>query len=234
VRLLAIVHEESAGLGVFADAARAHGVELVDWRIADGVPAPVDWDAVVTLGGAVNADEDVDHRWIAAERAFLASLVERRVPLLAVCLGAQLLAQATGGSVTRMPQSEIGWYETAVAAEAADDPLIGPLAPSFEALGWHHYSFELPPGATELARSAACAQAYRVGEIAWGVQFHPEVTIADFEKWVDGYRRGEDTGGAALDPDSLLAATRARIDAWNALGRELCSRFIDVVVAGRD
>jgi GMP synthase (glutamine-hydrolysing) len=231
VRLLAIVHEEAAGLGVFADAARARGVELVRWRIADGEPAPGDCDAVVTLGGAVNADEEAEHRWITAERAFLASLVERRVPLLAVCLGAQLLAQAAGGSVTRMAQSEIGWYEATVATAAGRDPLIGPLAPSFDALEWHHYSFALPPGATELACSAACVQAYRVGEVAWGVQFHPEVTIADFEKWVDGYRRGEDTGGVELDPDSLLAATRARIGAWNALGRELCARFIDVALA---
>jgi GMP synthase (glutamine-hydrolysing) len=228
VRLLAIVHEESAGLGVFADAVRSSDAELVTWAITAGEPEPESYDAVITLGGAVNTDEEPRHRWIGSERAFLASLLERRVPVLAVCLGAQILAEAVGGSVGRMRRSEIGWYEVAVAPEAAEDPLLGPLAPRFDALEWHHYGFELPPGATELARSEACVQAYRVGELAWGVQFHPEVTLADFEAWVDGYRRGEDTGGLELDPDELLAGTRERIDAWSALGRELCSRFIAV------
>jgi GMP synthase-like glutamine amidotransferase len=225
MRLLTIVHEDTDGPGVFIDAARSRGAELVAWEIARGAPVPADFDAVITLGGAANTNESL--AWIAAEREFLASLVEEGVPLLAVCLGAQVLGEAIGGSVERMPVSEIGWYPVSVAPAGVEDPLLGRLAPSFDALEWHHYELSLPADAVVLARTPACIQAYRVGAAAWGVQFHPEVTLADFTAWVDGYRRGEDTGGLDFDPDQLLASTRERIVAWNALGRELCGRFID-------
>jgi GMP synthase-like glutamine amidotransferase len=228
VRLLTIIHDDHDGPGVFGDAAAACGAELVTWKIAQGGRVPDGYDAVITLGGAANTDENQD--WIAAERMLLSSLVEQKVPVLAVCLGAQLLAEAIGGSVRRMPVSEIGWYPVTVSArdEAAADPLIGPLAPSFEALEWHHYEVTLPPACTPLARSDTCIQAYRAGEVAWGVQFHPEVSLADFEAWVDGYRRGEDTGGLVVDPDELLSRTRARIGEWHQLGRALCGRFLDL------
>jgi GMP synthase (glutamine-hydrolysing) len=228
VRLLTIVHDEHDGPGVFAEAAAAWGAELATWEIASGDPEPAAYDAVITLGGAANTDENQD--WIAAERTLLGSLLERGVPILAVCLGAQLLAEAIGGSVTRMPVSEIGWYPVSVSGEdgAAADPLIGPLAPSFDALEWHHYEVTLPAACTPLARSETCVQAYRAGENAWGVQFHPEVSLVDFEAWVDGYRRGEDTGGLELDPDELLRRTQARIGAWHELGRRLCGRFLDL------
>lgn len=232
MRLLAIVHDEHDGPGVFADAAAARGVELITWEIASGAPAPDGYDAVVTLGGAANTN-DADG-WIAAERSLLASLVRDGTPLLAVCLGAQLLAEAIGGSVSRMPVSEIGWHPVTLTEVGSGDPVLGALAPAFDALEWHHYEVELPATTTVLASSDACVQAYRVGASAWGVQFHPEVSLGDFEAWVDGYRRGEDTGGLRLDPDALLARTRTRIGEWNALGRELCGRFLAVVEEPRE
>jgi GMP synthase-like glutamine amidotransferase len=231
VRVLAIVHDDHAGPGVFADATRALGAELVSWDVVAGARAPEDplaCDAVITLGGAMNTDEAAVHPWIDDEQAVLAELVAREVPVLAVCLGAQMLAEALGGSVRRASESEIGWFDVEVDAAAETDPLLGSLAPRFEALEWHHYEFQLPPGAVELARSARCLQAYRFGDRAWGIQFHPEVTSGDFAAWVEGYRRGEDTGGLQLDPDALLAVTQPRIGAWNKLGRQLCERFIAV------
>ena len=108
------------------------------------------------------------------------------------------------------PEPEIGWHDVTLTAEGADDPLLAPLAPGFEAFEWHSYEFGLPAGATPLARSAACLQACRLGEAAWAIQFHAEVTAKDAEAWIDDYRSDEDAVRIGLDPDALRAETRSR------------------------
>ena len=112
-------------------------------------------------------------------------------------------------------------------AEGAEDPLLAPLAPRFTAFQWHSYEAPLPPGATALARSAVCLQAYRIGESAWGIQFHAEVSAADAEYWIADYRSDPDAVRIGIDPEALRVETRAAIGDWNRLGRELCGRFID-------
>jgi GMP synthase (glutamine-hydrolysing) len=106
---------------------------------------------------------------------------------------------------------------------------MAPLFPGFTAFQWHSYEFTLPPGATPLARSEVCLQAFRAAEVAWGIQFHAEVSRADAESWIDDYRSDEDAVRIGLDPDRLRRQTRDAIEDWNALGRALCERFVDVV-----
>ncbi len=96
------------------------------------------------------------------------------------------------------------------------------LPPKFDAFQWHHYTFEIPSGATELARSDVCTQAFRAGERAWGIQFHAEVTFDMVQAWT-----AEDPNDLPSPADDFLAATRARIDGWNEQGRELCGAFLD-------
>jgi GMP synthase (glutamine-hydrolysing) len=230
VRVLSIVHQPDAGPGVFAEAIRTHGAQLDYWLLPGGEDPPRDplgYDAVLTLGGAMHADQDREHPWLPREKALLADLLEREVPLLGLCLGAQLIAAAAGASVLRAKEPEIGWYEVTLAGEAVDDPVLGPLAPRFTALEWHSYEFLLPDRATPLASSRRCLQAYRIGEVAWGIQFHAEVTLADFEGWLDQYRSDEDAVRLGLDPTALRTETRAAIKNWNDLGRGLCKRFLD-------
>jgi GMP synthase (glutamine-hydrolysing) len=237
MRVLAIVHESDAGPGVFLDSIREAGAELHSWRFADEGPPwcdPRDYDAVLTFGGAMHPDEQAQHPWLAEEKALLAELIERRVPLLGVCLGAQLVAAAAGALVRRAPEPEIGWYEVELTGNARRDPLIGTMAARFDALEWHSYEFRLPPGAIALAQSAACLQAYRVGEMAWGIQFHAEVTMADFNSWLAHYSSDPDAVRLGLDPERMHAETAARIDAWNALGRGLCARFLAVAADRAD
>jgi GMP synthase (glutamine-hydrolysing) len=231
MRALAIVHQRDAGPGVFADAFRAEGVELEHWYRGESDQPPGelgDYGAVLTFGGAMHADQESKHAWIASEKVLLAELRETGMPLLGVCLGSQLLAAAAGGEVRRAREPEIGWYEVEVTAEGSDDPLLGPLAPRFEAFEWHSYEFDLPPGAVALARSPTCLQAYRLGPVAWGIQFHAEVSAADAERWIDDHRSDEDAVRIELDFEELRSQTRERIDAWNDLGRALCERFLAV------
>jgi GMP synthase-like glutamine amidotransferase len=236
VRVLTIVHDSDAGPGVFAEVIRARGVEWHSWRLPEEGPPwcdPRDYDAVLSFGSAVHPDQEDDYPWVAEERQLLADLIEQGVPLLGVCLGAQLVAAAAGARVRRAAQPEIGWYDVDVAARASHDPLIAPLAPRFDALEWHSYEFALPPDATALASSANCLQAFRVGELAWGIQFHAEVTLEDFESWLRDYGRHGDALRLDLDPERLRDQTRAQIASWNELGRGLCERFLRIAATRR-
>ena len=230
MRALAIVHQRDAGPGVFADAARASRVELESWVPAESDSPPRAlgaYDAVMIFGGAMHADQEERHPWLHDEKVLLRDLLERRTPLLGVCLGAQLLAEAAGAPPRRAREPEIGWYEVEVTEAGARDPLLADLAPRFEAFQWHSYEFPLPPRATALAKSPACLQAYRVEDSAWGIQFHAEVTCEDAEAWIDDYRSDEDAVRMKIDPDALRLRTRELIPCWNALGRGVCERFLE-------
>ena len=231
MRVLSITHERDAGPGVFADAIAARGGVLEQWfrAEADAPPAdPATYDAVMTFGGSMHVDQRDQHAWIAPEIALLRELLERGTPLLGVCLGAQLLSEAAGGDAHRAREPEIGWFEVEVTDRGGRDPLLGPLAPRFEAFEWHSFECGLPAQATVLARTPVCAQAFRVSEAAWGIQFHAEVSAADVERWIDDYR-AEDPRRDGVDPDALRAQTLPRMAAWNDLGRELCERFLATV-----
>ncbi len=231
MRALAIVHQPDAGPGVFADEMRDRGVQLDEWRLSErgtGPPREIaDYDAVLTFGGAMHADQEDRHPWLRFEKDFLAAMLDDGMPILAVCLGTQVLADAAGGEARRASEPEIGWFEIEVTEEGSKDPVIGPLAPSFTGFQWHSYEALPPGGAAILARSAVCPQAYRIGDRAWGIQFHAEVTAADSRHWIDDYRSDEDAVRIGVDPEALRTETEERIGEWNRLGRELCGRFLD-------
>jgi GMP synthase (glutamine-hydrolysing) len=233
MRALAIVHQPDAGPGVFADEMRARGVELEQWALSErgqGPPREIaEYDAVLTFGGAMHADQEGPHPWLRFEKDFLAAMLEDDMPILAVCLGTQVLADAAGGQARRASEPEIGWFQVEVTEEGAADPVIGPLAPSFTGFQWHSYEAIPPDGAAILARTPICPQAYRIGDRVWGIQFHAEVTAADLSHWIDDYRADEDAVRIGVDPEALRKETEPRIEDWNRLGRELCGRFLDAV-----
>jgi GMP synthase (glutamine-hydrolysing) len=230
VRVLAIVHQRDAGPGVFAEAIRDTGGVLDEWTLAERPQPPGDpfgYDAVMVLGGAMNVDEGERHGWIAEEEALLRELLEREVPLMGLCLGGQLLAAATGAKPRRASHPEIGWHQVEVTPEGKNDPVIGPLTPSFEAFQWHSYEFPLPLGAVPLAHSEVCLQACRLGKRAYAIQFHPEVSGADAMHWIDDFEADPDAVRIGIDPAVLGAETEKKIDAFNELGRSLCRRWIE-------
>ena len=233
MRALAIVHQRDAGPGVFADEMRDRGVQLDQWLLSERGTSPpaeiAEYDAVLTFGGAMHADQEDRHPWLRFEKDFLAAILDDGMPILAVCLGCQLLAEGAGGEVRRASQPEIGWHQVEVTEAGATDPVIGPLAPGFTAFQWHSYEAVPPDAAAILARSPVCSQAYRIGERAWGIQFHAEVTAADVGRWIDDSRSDEDAVRIGIDREALRRETEERIAAWNRLGRELCGRFLDAV-----
>jgi GMP synthase (glutamine-hydrolysing) len=230
LRALTSVHHLNAAAGVFADSAAEAGCELVEWLPHEAPPPPLDGiDAAIIFGGEAQVDDEDGHSWLRPEKQLIRELLERRIPTLGVCLGSQLLAEAAGGGARRAAQPEIGWYEIELTAEAGSDPLLGALPERFEGFQYHHYEWLLPPEATALARSTACLQAFRVdAHPAWGVQFHPEVTMPDLSSWLDTFGEDPDAVASGLDPELIRSESHAKIEAWNDLGRTLSERFFQL------
>jgi GMP synthase-like glutamine amidotransferase len=227
MNLLAIVHGANVPPALFAEEVEERGHRLDEWSLAWGTPPPLPpdaYDGVFILGGSMHADQDERHPWLREENFFVQRLLDLHIPLLGVCLGAQLIAKAAHAPVTACTEPEVGWHEVELTAEAADDPLFSALPQRFSAFQWHFYGFTAPAGAEELARSDSCSQAFRLGDAAWAVQFHPEVTREVIAGWMQ-----ESPGEIPVDAAQLLEETDALIDDWNEIGRALCGSFLEIV-----
>lgn len=180
--LLAIQHVPWEGPHRILDACGALHVETVKPLAGQALPDHDEVAGALVMGGPMNVDEVERFPALAAEREWLAGAVERGMPVLGICLGAQLLARALGAEVRAGTAPEIGFAPVAVSDP--DDPLLGGLAPSTEVLHWHGDVFDLPDGAEHLASSERTeCQAFRAGN-AWGVLFHPEADLALVEAWL--------------------------------------------------
>ncbi len=178
-------HTERGSLGLYAAPLGAAGATPVIWDAyaADDPPARLDaFDALIVLGGAMNPDEDATYPWLGRVRDALREAVDLGLPVLGICLGAQLLAQALGGEAPA-GERELGWHGVELEPAAADDPLFADVPTPFTTLHWHRYSCEPPAGAVPLARTWSALQAFRIGERSWGVQFHGEVGGELAELW---------------------------------------------------
>jgi GMP synthase (glutamine-hydrolysing) len=230
MRVLGIVHGDEVRSGVFADVVAERGDAIDEWSIPSGQPPPrplSSYDAAIVFGGGMHPDQEEEHPWLRDEEALLRRLLGTGMPLLGICLGAELIAKATGAAVVPA-RPEVGWFDVELAPAAGSDPVLGALPQRFCAFQWHFYAWEVPAGAVELASSPACPQAFRLFDRTWGVQFHPEVTLEQVEDWLVADRH-EVPG----DPEALAQESRARIEEWNAIGRRLCEAFLDAAETAR-
>jgi GMP synthase-like glutamine amidotransferase len=189
-------------------AARGAEVDVIHAPTVAAWPDPTTVDAVVSLGSdrSVHASRDP---WIAEQVAFLRAAHDAGVPVVGICFGGQALAAALGATVSRAPETEIGWIDV-----EGDDGYGGRW------FTWHEDVFDLPPGATELARAASGLQAFAVGASV-GLQFHPEVTPAIVEDWLDGAPR------AVADPEPMRSETMSTV----AAARERAFALMDRIAA---
>jgi GMP synthase-like glutamine amidotransferase len=226
MRFLVIQHDADKGLGLLAAPLRECGVEL-DVRLAgrDSIELG-DHAAVVALPGL--ADPVDDTAAVRATREVLGAAYRRRLPVLGICLGAELLAEAAGGAVCRCP-AEYGYCRISIEPAAWSDPLLRTLPAELEAFQAHGFAVEPPPGAVTLARSARALQAFRLAGRSWGLQFHPEPTVDMLESWLR-------TIAPELRRNSVLPAEVARrarqqVPLWAKRAREIARGFVQAVAA---
>lgn len=174
-------HVEFEGLGIYDFALRSRGFDIETFLVPkQGVPKDVA-DFHIIVGGPMSANGR--DPWIASEIAFVGKAVASGKPVLGICLGAQIMAKALGGSVYKGPQLEIGMTAIHLTAEGKADPVFGQLQDPAEVFEWHGEGIQPPPGAVVMASSAAYpVQAFRYGPKAVGVLFHAEMDRTDIDR----------------------------------------------------
>jgi GMP synthase-like glutamine amidotransferase len=191
------------------------------------------YDGVVVMGGPMSACSDERFASRQAEVALLRDALGLALPTLGVCLGAQLLALAAGGLVYPGADGpEVGWSGVELLPTCERDALFDGFPHRLPVLHWHGDTFDLPPGAQRLAHNERYPnQAFRVGEAAWGLQFHLEVTAAAVEGFLDAFPT--DAARAPGGAVAVRAATAASLAALAPLRDQAFDRFAALVAGGR-
>jgi GMP synthase (glutamine-hydrolysing) len=217
---------------VFAD-------DGVDVRVLEAFDPAAEWpdaddvSGVVMFGGSMNVDQLAAHPFLARDRDLARTAVEHAVPYLGICLGAQLLARALDSPVVPAPVREIGFEPLHPLPAAASDPLLSHYEDGDRVFHWHEDTLELPRRAVHLATGdRIAAQAFRVGPVAWGLQFHFEIDGHEMELWLDASGPGvEEAWGKSAE--TLRREAGAHLDAHQAKGAEILRRFAAIVRGAR-
>jgi len=184
---------------------------------------------LVVLGGPMNVDEVDRYPFLAHDVSWIRQAVESRLPVLGICLGAQLLAKALGARVYPSGVKEIGWYPIQMTPAAGHDPLFA-RSGTETVFQWHGDTFDLPPGAVHLAHSRLCEnQAFRHGPNAYGLQFHVEMTAAMIDDWLgEPHNCGELAALDYVDPDDIRAQSPQEMPRLQVLAGQMLGRFAEM------
>jgi len=177
--------------------------------------------ALIVMGGAMGADDGHEYPFLEDVKQLIRQAVVAGAPYLGICLGGQLLAAALGARVVSGRWEELGVLPVNLTAEGRSDQLFGGIDEHFFTFQWHHDSFDVPAGGVLLASSPGCPhQAFRVGESAWGLQFHPEVTVPIIRDWCAWERE------PTARTDALISAFVAGAGNYGATARQLLHNFL--------
>ncbi len=235
MRALVIHPDPTELLGLVGQALVAQGFELDSFvvvpmerfetpDVSTEFPALAGYDLVVVLGAPWGAWDDARiGSWLGDLLDLLRTAHSVELPILGICFGGQALARALGGTVAPGPTPEIGWYEI-----ATDRPELVSAGPWFQ---WHYDRLTPPPGSTELARTDLASQAFVIGR-SLGLQFHPELDVAELQGWLAMGGHGEALE-AGFDPGELSAATEAQMAAATTQTETLIAAFLQDVAGLR-
>ena len=224
-------HLPDEGPGYAAEWLAAHGHSLTFTRLFEpypSFPALSEFDGLLILGGAMSVHDEASFPWLREEKAFLQQVLRAGKVTLAICLGAQLVAQALGGEVRRNPEPEIGYWTVRFSAKALQHPLLRGWPDKATVLHWHLDTFTVPPGALRVGMSAGCAaQGFVWGDGIIGLQFHPEMT----EEMVENLMQFE--GHETAEEQEFVQTAeqiRAKLKSgWK--GRKLLEQLLENLIA---
>jgi GMP synthase-like glutamine amidotransferase len=217
MRVHVLEHVPFEGLGSIEAwlAARKATIRRTRFHQAEGLPAPESVDFLIAMGGPMSVNDEEGHPWLRQEKAFVRAAISRGLPVLGICLGAQLIASALGGRVYPNAAREIGWFPVEAVPVGGDGFRFPDRVSVFH---WHGETFDLPPGAVRLARSGGCEnQAFQLGRNVIGLQFHLETTVESAECLIQNCRHELVRSTYVQTEEELRAAPVAAYDTINRL-----------------
>ena len=217
---------------VFAD-------EGIDVLVLDALEPATIWPdvgevcGIVMFGGSMNVDQVEPYPFLVRDRELALRAVTQSTPYLGICLGAQILARALDRPVFPAAEREIGFEPVRPLPAAKEDPLLSHYSDGDLVFHWHEDTIQLPEAAVALAEGDRVpVQAFRVGEAAWGLQFHFEIDWPEMELWLEDFQDGlEEKWGKS--PERVREEAREHLPAHEAKGSKVLRRFAEVVRAGR-
>lgn len=187
MRLHAFYHVPFEDVGSIKSwvAEKGHELTATCFYAEETPPPAADYDMLVVMGGPMGVYDEKDHAWLAGEKKAIEAAVGAGKPVLGICLGAQLVSVVLGGTVTKNPVPEIGWFKVTMTPEGRDESVFAGFPDSFYAFHWHGDTFSIPPGAVQAASSAACAnQAFVYNHNVVGLQFHLETQPVNMQNLI--------------------------------------------------
>ena len=238
-RILVCQHVAFEILGTLNPLLKSYGVRIkyVNFgRDPDARPSLDGYRGLVVLGGPMNVDQVAEHPHLTTEVELIREAIDRGLPVLGICLGAQLIAKALGACVGPSPEKEIGWYDVTLTESGRNDPLFAHFGGTEKIFQWHGDTFAIPKGAVHLAASPGCThQAFRYGDNVYALQFHLEVDEALIERWlnvpVHVAELAELSGN--VDPDSIRSDTHEHIEQLRSLADCTFTEFITRISGAR-
>lgn len=213
----------------------ALNIKTVDFKIIDlskkeALPDNLEGvEAIISLGGPMNVYEEDKYPFLKDEDRLLKKAIKEEVPVLGICLGAQLLAKACGAKVKKADSKEVGWHKVSFTDSGRRDPLFENLPRELPVFQWHEDTFEIPKDGVHLAKSAACQnQAFRFGGAAYGLQFHIEVTPDMIESWVNEYVKNSDRD---IESKNMLIEAYKRKEAFERKAGLIYLNFARIIKA---
>jgi len=234
-RILVFQHVAVEPLGTLDALIRARGHRIRFHNFERDPDAEVDVDryrGLIVLGGPMNVEDQDRRPHLKTELKAIERALEQGKPVLGICLGAQLLAHVLGAPVQRHAQAEMGWYDVRMSADGRSDPVLGAAGEQLPVFQWHSYSYELPNGATHLARTETCEQqAFRFGSNAYGFQFHLEADAPVIERWLSlpSFRAELAAAGLATDEQTIRTETARLVAATRATADSVFNNFLDLI-----
>ena len=217
--------EGLGSIGPWLAAAKAE-VTCTRFFAADPLPAAGEIDLLVVMGGPMSVNDEATLPWLVDEKRFIRGAIESGVPVLGVCLGAQLIASCLGARVYPNREKEIGWFP--VSAVDGHDGSIFRFPPSLEVFHWHGETFDLPAGAVPLARSQGCEnQAFQLGRSVIGLQFHLETTPASARAIVEHCPAEPLSGRYVQRAGEILQWSPSRYAGINAVMGDILSYLVE-------
>lgn len=234
-RILVFQHVAAEPLGTLDPLIRqrGHRIRFVNFeRDPDAQPNVDRYKGLVVLGGPMNVTDQAHRHHLRTELRAIERMLAQGKPVLGICLGAQLLAHALGAPVLRNRVSEIGWYGLETTDAGRRDPVLAPMGGGTPVFQWHSYRFEVPQGASHLARTDTCeSQAFRYGDNAYGFQFHMEMDKPLIERWLANptYRAELAEIAHSTDEATIRAQTLQHIAGMQVHADAVFNNFLDLV-----